>query len=529
MIARYEDDPARFSREVLSFEPWSRQREVLEAVKDHERVVVRAGNAVGKSSSASVASCWWLSRGPGHVVVMTSNTEAQVRRVLWREFARRVRSARGWFGDARLGEMEFRLAADWWAVALTAESPDALQGVHAAGGVLVVIDEASGSPDWVLEAAESMLAGGDGRLLALGNPLRPSGWFYRAHTSERAAWHQVAIPCTSAPCVTGEVVSVGAARGLVSRRWIDAARDRWGESSPLWESRVLGRFPSRADDTVCALGEVEAAGLRVVAPSAPCVVGVDVARFGSDLSVIAVRRGMHVRVVEAYSGADTMATVGRVVRVVRALEAEGYSPVVVPDDVGVGSGVSDRLREQGYRVRPFVASAAARSPRDYPNARSEAWFRMADALPLLDLDPLDAALAADLVAPTYSITSQGQRVVERKVETRRRLRRSPDRADAVILSLTVSPPVGRRRSRARVYSAASVQLAGERVDGALSGRLAGLGAPDGEGAAARRRARLVVPGDASESVAGPVRLPRLVRGPRGMMVHVHDGDGDEAG
>lgn len=112
--------------------------------------------------------------------------------------------------------------------------------------------------------------------------------------------------------------------------------------------------------------------------------------------------------------------------------------MIVVDDVGVGGGVTDRLREVGeFKVRPFNGAAKARAHREYPNRRSEVWFDFADQLEDVDVDT-DDQLAADLVAPRYTVDSRGRRVVEAKEQTKRRLGRSPDRADAVLMTFAVA-------------------------------------------------------------------------------------------
>ena len=132
-----------------------------------------------------------------------------------------------------------------------------------------------------------------------------------------------------------------------------------------------------------------------------------------------------------------------------SLEAEhGRKPTIVVDDAGVGGGVVDRLNEQReFRVVAFLGAEASRS-RDYPSRRDESWFRFAEVLPQLDL-PDDEELAADLLAPRYSLDSQGRRAVEAKSETKRRLRRSPDRGDSVVMAFSVD----RRHQPARWSSA----------------------------------------------------------------------------
>jgi len=221
--------------------------------------------------------------------------------------------------------------------------------------------------------------------------------------------------------------------------------------------RIAAEFPSREDDAVVALRDLEDAQARTLEPDGSLVVGCDVARYGSDLTVLAVRHGGVVRIARSYGGSDLMRTVGQIIRLARDLEAKhGYKPTIVVDDVGVGGGVTDRLRELqrqgdllGFKIVAYNAARAAAHPNDYPNRRSEDWFTLAELLPQLDLDP-DPELAADLLAPRYTIDSHGRRVVEPKAETKKRLRRSPDRADAVMMTLTLNPP-GRRKVNASLH------------------------------------------------------------------------------
>jgi hypothetical protein len=127
-----------------------------------------------------------------------------------------------------------------------------------------------------------------------------------------------------------------------------------------------------------------------------------------------------------------------VIEVWRELRAESMAdPLIVVDDVGIGGGVRSRLAELGYQVASFKGSEASYTGK-YPNRRSEAWYAFAEALPGLDLDG-DEQLLADLTSPTYKLDSQGRRVVEPKQETKKRLGRSPDRADMALMTLVPRP------------------------------------------------------------------------------------------
>ena len=446
LLDRYRSEPVAFCREVLHFEPWSKQAEILESVRDHTRTAVASCHGAGKTAIAARCVLWFLAAFPHSRVVTTAPTWHQVRDLLWREIRLGYQAADGFIGG-EMFDTRLELATDWFALGLSTDRPDRFQGHHAEH-LLLVADEASGIEEHIYEAATGFMTSPGARALLIGNPLATSGTFFDAFHSQRGLYSTIRLSAFDTPAFTDERVPNGVKQRLVSRKWVEEHTKMWGEGSPLWQVRIAAEFPSQSDDVVVSLGELEAAQGRELEPGLPLVLACDVARFGSDQTVLAVRRGNVVRLGKAYGGRDTMQTVGEITRLARDLERQtSVKPILVVDDAGVGGGVTDRLNELGeFVVRDFNAARSATRPADYPNRRSESWFDLADALPLLDLDG-DEDLAADLLAPRYAIDSQGRRVVEAKAETKRRLRRSPDRADAVVMALSIDPP-GRRHQHA---------------------------------------------------------------------------------
>jgi len=438
-LDRYRRDPVAFCRERLRFEPWSKQREILESVRDHTRTAVRSCHAAGKTATAARAALWFIAVHPHSRVITTAPTWAQVRDLLWREIRLGYQAADGFMGG-ELFDTRLELGTDWVAFGLSTDRPERFQGHHAEN-LLLVIDEASGVAEPICEAAAGFLTSPGARLLLIGNPTTTSGEFFAAFHSARGFYNTIHIPASATPAFTGETVPADVAAKLVGRRWVDDHRRKWGEGSPLYQVRIAADFPSTSDDAVVSLGDLEAAQQRELEPGLPLILACDVARFGSDLTTLAVRNGNVVRIAKSYGGRDTMRTVGEITRLARDLSSEqGRKPTIVVDDAGVGGGVTDRLKElREFKVVDYLGARSARASRDYPNRRSEDWFQLAEVLPLLDLDD-DEDLAADLLAPRYVLDSQGRRVVEAKAETKRRLRRSPDRGDAVVMALSVEPP-----------------------------------------------------------------------------------------
>lgn len=446
----YRADPVRFAREVLGWEAWSKQAEILASVRDHPRTSVASSHGVGKTSTAAVAALWYLSVFPDSRVVSTAPTQRQLRDVLWREIASLYHASRGFIGGELFGT-RLELSPTWFAVGLTTESPEQFQGHHAEH-LLLIADEASGIEEPIYEAAMGSLTSPESRLLLISNATRPSGSFFDSFHSARDFYNGIRISAFDTPAFTGEKVSRKVARRLVSKTWVEAMTRKWGEGSPLWQVRINAQFPTASDDLVIGLGDVEDAQRRDVEPGLPLVVSCDVARFGADSTVIAVRQGNRVRIEKSYSGRDLMRTVGEILTTARKLERDtGGKPLLVVDDAGVGGGVVDRLKEQReYPVEAFNGATASRS-QEYARRRDASWFRFSELLPNLDL-PADEDLAADLLAPRYSIDSAGRRVVEPKSETKRRLRRSPDRGDAVTMAFAVdctTTPIRVARFQAR--------------------------------------------------------------------------------
>jgi hypothetical protein len=448
-IARYRDDPVAFCREALRFELWSKQAEVIESVRDHTRTAVRSCHGAGKTAVAARVALWFLVVHPRSRVITTAPTFHQVRDLLWREVAVGHRAAAGFIGG-ELFDTRLEIDTDWFAIGLSTDRPERFQGHHAEH-LLLVVDEASGVSQEIFEAAAGFLTSPGARALLVGNPTKTSGEFFDAFHSAAGFYNTIKVSAFDTPAFTDERVAPEVLARLVSRRWVEEHTAKWGVRSPLYEVRIAAEFPSQADDAVVPLGDLHGAQGRELEPGLPLVLACDVARFGSDDTAVAVRRGNVLRVVASWNGRDTMQTTGEIVRLARELHRQHERrPLIVVDDAGVGGGVVDRLRELGeFRVVPFLGAGAARDRREYPNARSQSWFDLAEALPQIDLDP-DPELAADLLAPRYTLDSQGRRVVEPKSETKRRLRRSPDRADAVAMALSVDPrPGARAPTRAR--------------------------------------------------------------------------------
>lgn len=448
------EHPVEFARRVLGFHAWSKQQEILESVRDHHATAVRSSHGVGKTAIAARVVLWFLTAfAPEALVVTTAPTWRQVRDLLWKEIAKAHARADGFF-DAEPTGTRLEFGPDWYAVGLSTNQPENFQGYHAEH-LLFVVDEASGVKQPIYEAAEGFLTAANAKVLLIGNPTQIGGEFYSAFHTQRALYNTIHVNVFDTPAFTGEDVPERVRRVLPTREWQERMRVKYripdelerGQTSdgrkarinPVYQVRVLGQFPDQGERVVVPMYEVENAQARELEPGWPHVISCDPARFGDDETVIAVRYGQRVCLYEIRQGQDTMATVGAIIRAAKELtDPVRGKPVIVVDEIGIGAGIIDRLREiGGYKVVAYNAAAAPAEQNQgeggYPNARSELWFEFAeDHLPGIDLDD-DEDLLADLCSPEYTLDSKGRRVVEPKDETKKRLGRSPDRADAVLM------------------------------------------------------------------------------------------------
>ena len=429
-VAEYRHDPVKFVVEVLGATPLPYQREFLQALADGERKMsIRSGHGTGKSTSASWAMLWYvLLRFPNKVVV-TAPTSGQLFDALFAELKR-------WIGElpvqlqpmltVKSDRVELAAApSEAFISARTsrAETPEALAGVHS-DNVLLVVDEASGVPEKVFEAAAGSMSGHNATTILLSNPTRSSGTFFESQTRLADTWWTRRWSCVESP--------------LVSDEFVEEMRLRYGEDSSAFRIRVLGEFPLADDDVIIPFHLVEAATKRDVdlTPDMKPVWAIDPARFGSDRTAFCKRVGNVVTEIKSWQGLDLMQTVGRVMAEYEALPLSLRPAEILVDSIGVGGGVVDRLRELGAPVRGVNVAETPSMKETYNNLRTELWFRTKAWLEDRSCKlPEDDDLMADLTGIRYSFSSSGKMAAESKDAMKKRGLKSPDLADAVCLTM----------------------------------------------------------------------------------------------
>jgi phage terminase large subunit len=276
--------PSCFAQYFLRENPWEMQAQILDAVGAFPRVAVKACHASSKTRAAAQAVLWWITRYKDGIAITTAPTWQQVQLILWGEIHKAVGRSR--WPYPKPNQADLKLAPGNYAVGWSTNEGVRFQGVHG-NHVLFVLDEAPSIQPEIWEAIEGARAGGDVRIVALGNPTIPGGPFYDAFASNRDGWKTIAIDAFDTPnfaCLRelargdGErmiellasladdhpAITHAPRPYLVTPKWAKEKLREWGTNSPLWQAKVRGQFPEQAEDALISLAWLEAAKARAI-------------------------------------------------------------------------------------------------------------------------------------------------------------------------------------------------------------------------------------------------------------------------
>lgn len=450
----YYDDPEAFLEDMLGIKCDDWQSEVAEDVASYDKIAVKSGQGVGKTALEAGLIIWFLLCRPYSKVIATAPTMQQLYDVLWAEIAK-------WLDSSMVKNLltwtktKVYVVGDserWFATAKTATKAENMQGFHE-DHMLVVVDEASGVADPIMEAILGTLTGEDNKLLLMGNPNRIDGVFYDAFNKDRDKYR------------THTVSSRDSKR--TSKDNIAMLESKYGKDSDVVRVRIDGQFPKGALDSFISLETVELACAKnnFVKPEDIVVadtlhVGVDVARFGDDKTVISPRISAKVFEFRKFSKKDTMETAGNVIRCCMDYMKRFTNLrrcIIKVDDSGVGGGVTDRLKEVireqklPYMVIP-VNNGESASDGYYFNLGCQIWGRIKELLEsnfsnkiqgkidkngisLCEIElPYDEEMIKQLSVRKYHMTSKGKIQLESKDDMKKRGIGSPDTADSLSLA-----------------------------------------------------------------------------------------------
>lgn len=455
--AQYETDPVGFARDVLGADLLTPQAKILAALATpNARVTVSSGHRAGKDYIASLAACWFFCSFERARVLLTAPTARQINGITYREVRLRTREAKiPILGEGdRVGELAATgvVASDLREIrGFSAKKGEAVTGI-AAPHLLFVATEASGVEDELWDAFRGNLAGADARVLLISNPTRRRGFFFDSFNVEpkdkQFAWSR--HPLSSWDIAREQELRGRIVGGLATTRWCEEMRSTLGEKDPRYRVRVLGEFVDSEEDRAISLSLIAEAQQRwestPVLPADPLYVGVDPAYGGRDETAVALRRGRKVLAVHRFQEGDTKRAADIVATFIGAELRPGESGCVVRSDRGGELGwkfVRDLraamrvLDPSGTRitVKGISFSDPVRRVAQFIRLRDELWITLKEWLSDGGAIPSDDKLEDDLLAPKLTQHDNGKISVEPKESIRKRLNRSTDSADAVILSV----------------------------------------------------------------------------------------------
>ena len=445
----YYDDPAAFLEDFLSMKCDGWQDEVAADIAAYPKVAVKSGQGVGKTALEAGLIIWFLVCRPYSRVIATAPTMQQLYNVLWAEIKK-------WLDSSAIQELlvwtktKVYVEGDserWFAIAKTATKPESMQGFHE-DHMLIVVDEASGVTDPIMEALLGTLTGWDNKLLLMGNPNRIEGVFYDAFNKDRDKYRTHTVSSRNS--------------GRTSKETIEMLETKYGKDSDVCRVRIDGQFPKGALDSFISLETVELACSKEnhirqsdIESAKVLHIGVDVARFGDDKTVITPRISAKIYEFRKYSKKDTMETAGNVIRCCKDYMGRFLhirKCLIKVDDTGVGGGVTDRLKEVireeklPYAVVP-VNNGDSASDDYYFNLGSQIWGNIKELLESnfsnnlqgkqdvqIEL-PHDEEMIKQLSVRKYHMTSKGKIQLESKEDMKKRGLGSPDTADSLSLAL----------------------------------------------------------------------------------------------
>jgi len=439
-LALWRQSPLTFVTEAIGAVPSEQQVEALTAIPKTKRLTIRSGHGTGKDCVASWIILWFMTTRAYPKVVCTAPTARQLADILWSEISK-------WLRQSILAS-EFILQKDkmfhkdapkeWWCRAVSPsvraskdEQAETLAGFHG-DHLLIIADESSGIPDPVFIPLEGAMTQEDNKVMLIGNMTKNQGYFYDSHfhAEIKKDWKKLHWDSRNSTNVAADYPIYMATK--------------YGEESNVFRIRVAGEPPLDAENTLIPLAwALQCIGNETLDnPEEPLYLGVDVARYGEDKSIILPRKGLQIMPWEEFQGMNTIDLAGHVVKTFNDLRAEGAGI----DEIGVGGGVVDWLhkRPEGRRIFHGISTSTSSSDRNkYDRLRDELWVGMREKCMKMQYsfpaatkqeEEMSNELANELAQPTYEFNSLGGFVIESKRKMKIRGVASPNIADALGLT-----------------------------------------------------------------------------------------------
>lgn len=439
-LSEWKRSPLQFVHDCINAVPTEQQIQLLQSIGKEKRVSVRSGHGCGKDASASWIALWFLITRPYAKVVVTAPTNRQLHDIFLAEISK-------WLRQSIVAE-EFIVRKDsilhkeaqkeWWLRLISPsiratkeEQAETLAGLHG-DHLLIIADEASGIPDPTFVPLEGALTQADNKVLLIGNPTRNFGYFYdtQFHSIISKDWKCLHWDSRDSTMVDDSMPQYFARK--------------YGVDSNVFRIRVEGNPPLQDEDTLIPLWTAQQCiGSDIeVAEDEPLYLGVDVARYGDDSSIILPRQGLKIFPWETFRKLNTIDLGGFVIQTYQETKAMGCAI----DVIGVGAGVSDWLEKHNMKnlFQINVANSSSNLEK-YNRLRDELWCKVRDNCLLGKYSFPDTAvngeeetlgqqLASELSCVRYKFNAHGGYIIESKKDLKARGVASPNIADALCLT-----------------------------------------------------------------------------------------------
>jgi len=449
--------PVTYQRMCLGRHLYGNQDALCRAIVEHQSVSVAGCHASGKTFTISGIVPWWLTRYQDGMVLTVAPTLRQVK-TMWREISMACVNASYPLPEPQTTGIQ--ITRDNYAQGFSASKGVNAQGFHGKRGLLWV-DEAIGIQAEVWDAIDGILAGGDWRLVKTFNPTIPSGPCFDDFGKKKLLTEGIRISAFDTPNFEGLTIERilemddEALRahvkfpGLVRPAWVKGMYQKWGPSSPNYQSRVLAQFPAQSRYSVFPAESVQRAARPLTEAhraqlnqnfSGEIQVGIDVAGAGDDETATCARTGNVVIAQDAWPDADAR---GAVAVFLGRLKVRFPSAriVAVVDMVGIGYHFGLWLASQGFDVRGFIANAKPLDQASFHDCKAEAYWTLGEWMRRGIYGALDDETQSQLIGIQYRPMPTGEIRIEEKDEMRKRGLGSPDRAEALVMAYCLLVPL----------------------------------------------------------------------------------------
>jgi hypothetical protein len=463
LFEMYREDWVFFIHHALGHYTWSKQREIIESVRNNKLTAVRACHGSSKTYTAAEVAVCFLNLFPDSKVITTAPTHPQVEMLLWSEINKIYETSRlKLVGECFTTKIRTE-QADSYAVGFSTDKPARAEGWHSPS-ILFIFDEAKGIQQWLWDSVRGLMTGGLCRWLAISTTdgVEVGEQFYNIFMKKNH-WNKIHISAFDCPHVTGEkfqyideddwdkpevseIAPEELPIQLADTEYIEECKEEWQEESVLFLSKVRGELSDQAADTIIKNSQVmrmfDNAKLKDFDDTGRWELGVDVARGGMDDTTFFLRKGLKVMKTMTITSkqlpildktgfiADRIEDFVDLVPRTRNFKNDCLIKV---DDTGVGGGVTDQLERRNYEVQPIIFNSKADDEDRYQDAISEAWFEVSRILHEISC-PENTRLQTELVnRKAKKQDKRGRRGVESKDDYKKRGFRSPDYADGFLM------------------------------------------------------------------------------------------------